>query len=88
MEGGTFATQAIAKQLAKSYLTVQVDGGIAADMASSALLWLGENGIKTLNVAGPRESKRPSICILTGELLQAVDAAHRSNVQAHERKRS
>ena len=35
--------------------------------------------IKTLNVAGPRESKRPGIHRLTGELLQAVDAASRSS---------
>jgi hypothetical protein len=38
------------------------------------LAWLREHKIQTLNVAGPRESQRPGIYRLTGELLMAVDA--------------
>ena len=37
-----------------------------------------DHGIETLNVAGPRESRRPGIHNLTGALLQAVNlASHR-----------
>ena len=79
MEGGTLATQIFAERMAKPYLVVQLDAGAVTDVAVKVLLWLRQHGVKTLNVAGPRESKRPGIHRLTGELLQAVDAASRSS---------
>lgn len=75
LDGGTLATQTFAEQMGKPYLVLQLDAGITADAAASVLAWLREHAIKTLNVAGPRETKRPGIYRLTGELLQAVDAA-------------
>ncbi|MFO1494875.1 MAG: putative molybdenum carrier protein [Lysobacterales bacterium] len=47
------------------------------DLMTSALAWLRENGIATLNVAGPRESKRPGIQEQSFALLSAIDAAVR-----------
>ena len=79
MEGGTLATQIFAERMAKPYLVVQLDVGVLTDVAVKVLSWLRQHGVKTLNVAGPRESKRPGIHRLTGELLQAVDAASRSS---------
>lgn len=75
LEGGTLATQVFAQQMGKPHLVVQLDAGVTAEAAASVLTWLHEHTIKTLNVAGPRESKRPGIYRLTGELLGAVDAA-------------
>lgn len=75
LDGGTLATQAFAQQMSKPHLVVQLDAEITVEAAASVLAWLREHAIKTLNVAGPRESKRPGIYRLTGELLEAVDAA-------------
>ena len=74
LDGGTLATQAFARQMAKPLIVVQVDSGVSAQTTASVLSWLRENTIKTLNVAGPREIKRPGICRLTGKLMEAVDA--------------
>ena len=87
LDGGTLATRTFAEQLRKPHLIVQVDAGNTADMATSLLSWLSKNAIKTLNVAGPRESKRPGIWRLTGELLHAVDDANRSDALADEQQR-
>ena len=53
----------------------QVDDGVTAEMAAGVLAWLRAHDIKTLNVAGPRESKRPGIYWLTMALLEAVENA-------------
>ena len=47
---------------------------ISAVMAARSLL-ASAHHIKTLNVAGPRESKRPGIYQQTTALLEAVDKA-------------
>ncbi len=75
LDGGSLVAQAFAEQLEKPCLVVQLDVGVTADAVASVLAWLREHGIKTLNIAGPRESKRPGIHRVTEELLQAVDAA-------------
>ncbi len=74
LDGGSLATQAFAQQMGKPLFVVQLDSGASAETAASVLWWLREHRINTLNVAGPRESKRPGICRLTGELLEAIDA--------------
>ena len=75
LDGGTLATQTFAQQMGKPCLVVQLDVGVTAEAVASVLAWLREHVIKTLNVAGPRESKRPGIYRLTGELLKTVHAA-------------
>ena len=77
LDGGSLATQAFAQQLGKPHLVVQLDSGVSAEITMSVISWLREHTIKTLNIAGPRESKRPGIYRLTGELLEAVDATIR-----------
>ena len=74
LDGGTLATQVFAEKSGKPCLVVQADPGISEGMVDSVLAWLRQHDVKILNVAGPRESKRPGICRLTGELLTAVDA--------------
>lgn len=75
LDGLSLATQIFTQHLGKPYLVVQVDRGVTVDVAFSILGWLREHSVKTLNVAGPCESKRPGIHRLTLELLEAVDAS-------------
>ncbi|MBS0317690.1 MAG: putative molybdenum carrier protein [Proteobacteria bacterium] len=74
LSGGTLATRVFAEKADKPCLVVQVDSGIAEDLAASVAAWLRRHDVKTLNVAGPRESKRPGVYRLTVELLEAVEA--------------
>jgi hypothetical protein len=75
LDGGTLATQAFAQRLNKPCLVVQLDHGVTAKAAASVGEWVRMYQIETLNVAGPRESKRPGIYRLTRELLDGVDGA-------------
>ena len=74
LDGGTLGTQVFAEKSSKPCLVVQADPGISEEMGDSVLAWWRQHDVKILNVAGRRESKRPGICRLTGELLTAVDA--------------
>ncbi|UZR28956.1 putative molybdenum carrier protein [Methylococcus mesophilus] len=78
LDGGSLATQVFAQQIGKPHLVVQLDSGVSVETIAAVVVWLRKHTIKTLNVAGPRESKHPGICHLTGELLEAVDAAIRT----------
>ena len=77
LEGGTLATLEFARQLGKPHCVVQVDVGVTGDVIASVLAWLRDNAIQTLNVAGPRESRRAGIYHQTFALLEAVHAACR-----------
>ena len=77
LEGGSLATQVFAQKRGKLHLLVTLDAGVTDQIVATALAWLRENGIATLNVAGPRESKRSGIYDQTVSLLVAIDAAVR-----------
>lgn len=70
LDGGTLATQRFADSTGKPCYVAQVDDGISATMVTHVLEWLRQHDVDTLNVAGPRESKRPGIYKTTLELLQ------------------
>lgn len=74
LDGGTLTTQAFAKRAGKPCLVVQLDSGVTDEIAAIVLAWLREHAIRTLNVAGPREGRRPGTYRLTFQLLEAVDA--------------
>lgn len=59
LEGGTSATVHFAQELAKPYLVTRLDSGV--DEVEHASRWLAAHPIKVLNVAGPRELKKPGI---------------------------
>ena len=72
LDGGTLATRRFAESIQKSMLVITFDDGIAiTTLAVRVLEWIATNSIKILNVAGPRESKRPGIYQLTFDLLDA-----------------
>ena len=75
LDGGTLATQVFAQRLNKPHVVVQLDHGVTAEVVASVIEWVQRHKIKTLNVAGPRESKRSGIYRLTRELLAEVDAS-------------
>lgn len=76
LDGGTLATRTFAEKSGKPCLVVQLNQDATEDIADAAtkvLAWLRSYSIKTLNVAGPRESKRPGIYRLTFRLLETVE---------------
>lgn len=58
LEGGTALTADLARQIGKPCLIVALEAGIEP---AAFQTWLTENAIRVLNVAGPRESKRPGV---------------------------
>jgi hypothetical protein len=73
LNGGSLATEKFAAKFGKPCLIEQLDAGITKEAVERVRAWLRANTIKTLNVAGPRESKRPGIYQVTGALLEAVE---------------
>ena len=61
LEGGTLATLRHAQRLGKPHLVVRLDRKSRDKIAGETLRWIRNKGIRILNVAGPRESKRPGI---------------------------
>lgn len=76
LDGGTLATQVFAQRLNKPFLVVQLDLGVTGTAVANVIEWLRQHEIKTLNVAGPRESKRPGIHGCTRALLAEVDSSN------------
>jgi predicted Rossmann fold nucleotide-binding protein DprA/Smf involved in DNA uptake len=67
--GGSLLTQRTAAARGKPCLLVDVNTTIAAAEIRS---WLGEHGVRVLNVAGPRESQSPGIALAATRLLHDV----------------
>jgi len=72
---GTLETLRIARKLSKPHLVVQADHGIADEDGRAVVAWLQQSKICTLNVAGPRASKRPGIYAATWRLLDLAAKA-------------
>ena len=72
LEGGTLQTLVFAQRLKKPHLVIQLDTGLTAETVAQTLSWLKQYGIETLNVAGPRESKRPGVYALAVNFLIAL----------------
>jgi hypothetical protein len=71
LDGGTLATVAYAGKRGKPRLVVQLD--VAAGLNPQEVAeWLKEHDIRVLNVAGPRESKRPGIYLQGCDFLRRL----------------
>ena len=80
LDGGTRMTADFAAQQGKPCWVVQADAGLvglADDVLIGVIAWLRGHGVKTLNVAGPREGKRPGIARMTQAVLAAMHQKHR-----------
>jgi hypothetical protein len=73
LDGGSLETQQFAKQLKKPCLTLQLDAGWDEEWHFRVISWLRGYEIRCLNIAGPRESKRPGIYAAVTALLDELD---------------
>ncbi|WP_084330563.1 putative molybdenum carrier protein [Castellaniella defragrans] len=72
LDGGTLATQVFAQKLKHPYFLAQLDIDTPESVAPHVIEWLRTHTVSILNVAGPRESKRPGVYKLTRMLLEAI----------------
>jgi hypothetical protein len=71
LDGGTALTVRFAIEERKPYTVVQLDAP-GHDDAPRVRAWLAAHTVRTLNVAGPRESKRPGVYRLAYAFLDDV----------------
>ena len=69
LDGGTALTVKLARQIGKPCLAVALEDGLEPTAFRD---WLEANQIAVLNVAGPRESKRPGVYESAYRLLNAL----------------
>jgi len=70
LDGGTLQTVRFAQTLAKPSLVMQLDQ-ISQEMAATMVTsWLRDRQVSSVNIAGPREEKRPGIYRMVLELLE------------------
>lgn len=74
LDGGTLATKVFAEKARKPCQIVQLDGGVTNTIIHEVLRWLRIHPIDVLNIAGPKEEKRPGIYALTYQLLERLVA--------------
>lgn len=71
-DGGSLATKRFAERMGRPQLVLQLDTLPMVEAREALLSWLGQFPIQTLNVAGPRESKRPGIYMATLAILDGL----------------
>lgn len=69
LSGGTYLTYQLCKQHSRPMLPIDLAGGYKPE---EIRVWLARQSIRTLNVAGPRESMSPGIAALTRRVLLDV----------------
>jgi hypothetical protein len=69
VEGGTKVTLSVAQRLHKPVLHARTTDAVPVAMIAA---WCEENDIRSLNIAGPRESESPGIYDATRALIQNV----------------
>jgi len=72
LSGGTALTKLLALRAGKPLLVIDISRTAIDDGVKVIRLWVEENAISVLNVAGPRESQRPGIYERTRALLELV----------------
>lgn len=72
LDGGSLETLHIAEQRGKPVRVVQIDSALSDEDVAELRDWLESAQVQTLNVAGPRESKRPGIYDGTLALLRRL----------------
>lgn len=72
LSGGTQETLRYCEELGKPVLVCDAEGKAPAAIAKSVLAFARKHGIARLNVAGPRESKRPGARAFTAGVIASV----------------
>ncbi len=79
LDGGTQQTARIAASLGKPFSVFQLDQASPENIALEIVEWLKQGSYSILNIAGPRETKRPGIYTLVLSVLDLCLAqAHRA----------
>lgn len=73
LDGGTLQTVKFAKSMKKPHIVMQLNDRELLSSVQDFLFWISENQIHVLNVAGPREEKRPGIYLLVLQLLEQLN---------------
>lgn len=71
LDGGTLQTVRFAQTLGKPHLVAQLDEPAQENAVRRIRVWLTEGQFGVLNVAGPREAKRPGVYACVATLLDA-----------------
>lgn len=74
VEGGTLSTLRFVEQLRKPRRLVDLADCVSDSDLALVISWLLEERIVTLNVAGPREEKRPGIYEMTRGFLERMSS--------------
>ena len=72
LTGGSALTRKLAKQHERPWLHVDLDKVVGTGAVHIIAVWIDENDIEILNVAGPRASKDPGIHDFVMGILEAV----------------
>jgi aryl-alcohol dehydrogenase-like predicted oxidoreductase len=76
LTGGTLLTQDLARKLGKPCHVIDAEHGPTPAAAAALLAWITANRVRTLNIAGPRESKQAGIYSETVNILNSVRRFH------------
>lgn len=71
LDGGTLQTQVLAEKMRKPHRVFKLDAQEMNVIALELVRWLEQGRFNILNIAGPREEKRPGIYQQLMELLEA-----------------
>ena len=71
-DGGSLATKRFAERMGRPHLVLQLDKLTREESKKCLIAWLEQFPVQILNVAGPRESKRPGIYSATLVLLDGL----------------
>ncbi len=70
LDGGTLETVRIAERAGRPHLVVQLDDDARpVDRVAKVARWIETVALERLNVAGPRESKRPGVYLTARQFL-------------------
>lgn len=84
---GSLFTLQCAQKLGKPLLVIQLDDTGLEASARNMVEWLDAHGINKLNVAGPRESKRPGMYAAALAFLKRADYEYDYQLTRHQRAR-
>lgn len=82
LDGGTLQTVRFAQTLGKPHLVAQLDEIAQESVVQRIRAWLKEGQVCVLNVAGPREEKRPGVYACVAALLDVCLAVEGAAVEA------
>ena len=72
LDGGSGLTETLAEEHGRPHLHLDMKTLSVSDAAYTLKGWIGDNAIRVLNIAGPRESRDPDIYRATTAVLETL----------------